>query len=385
MEKAIKIGSSSNSDINIAVNELKEQIEQTNAALIILFFSARYCFKTLTCSLSKHFPDSKIIGCTTAGEIGIKGYSQHSMSAASFSSEQFAISADIYQHLSDLELKKWHDTTVKLHSQHKNKLDKNLKDHYKSFSLLLVDGMSKHEEPLTQVLANAIPGIPLAGGSAGDDLQYDKSFVLYKGQVFSNSAVLILISTDQAFEILKSQNIKASDKRMVVTHAIPEQRTITEINGLPAADEYARHLGLPNSQYLTTEILAAHPAVVVIGDSEYVRSIQQVNPDGSLVFYCAIDTGIVIRIGYSVDLISSLQNSFREIKDQLEDIQVTLTFDCILRRVELEEKGLLAPVSYMLSEQNCIGFSTYGEQINGLHVNQTCMGVAIGNHSRKTS
>ena len=35
-----------------------------------------------------------------------------------------------------------------------------------------------------------------------------------------------------------------------------------------------------------------------------------------------------------------------------------------------------------LRRQRVIGFNTYGEQYNGMHVNQTFTGVAIGRRSR---
>ena len=384
MTEGIKTGSSSLTDIDSALQDLSDQLAQDNIGLVILYFSTHYLpvdptsddSDHLSTCLQKYFSDIPVIGCTTAGEIGCSGYQQHSISAISLSAEYFQVSYTLYSNLSDLALKQWRDNTVKLHSQHNSHYQ--LNDDNNTFSLLLVDGMSGHEEPLVRILGNAISGIPLIGGSAGDDLQFDKAFALHQGQLYTNSAILALITTSLPFQIVKSQNIRASDKRMVVTEAIPEQRTITEINGRPAALEYARHLGITDCEQITIETLAAHPAVVVMGDAEYVRSIQKVNPDNSLTFYCAIDTGIVIRIGYSINLVQSLEQTLSEVQKEIQPIQGMIIFDCILRRVELQEKTLLKQASELLSAHRCIGFSTYGEQINGLHVNQTCTGIAIG-------
>jgi hypothetical protein len=52
-------------------------------------------------------------------------------------------------------------------------------------------------------------------------------------------------------------------------------------------------------------------------------------------------------------------------------------FDCILRRIEAEQKQQSGAVSQVLADHNVVGFSTYGEQYNGLHINQTMTGVAI--------
>jgi len=53
-------------------------------------------------------------------------------------------------------------------------------------------------------------------------------------------------------------------------------------------------------------------------------------------------------------------------------------YDCILRRLELEQKNLTEAAARVLQEVDFVGFSTYGEQVNGIHVNQTLTGVALG-------
>ena len=49
----------------------------------------------------------------------------------------------------------------------------------------------------------------------------------------------------------------------------------------------------------------------------------------------------------------------------------------MLRRVEAEQKQKTHALSQIMAKNRVIGFSTYGEQINGMHVNQTMTGVAI--------
>lgn len=376
MQQGIKTAHSSQPEINAALGELQQQLAQDNSTLVILFYSTHYPTEQLLQALAQYFPKTRVIGCSTAGEIGDQGYASHSISGLSFDAEHFKISTALYPCLDDLNIKEWQEKTLKLHQHHNHKHQ--LTDDRASFGLLLIDGLSRHEEPLTQVVSNGIQGVPIVGGSAGDDLRYDRCFMLYQGEMHQNCAILALISTDYAFSVLRSQHIYASNHRMVVTAAIPEQRIITEINGYPAAIEYARHLGIQDITALTPDILAAHPAVVVIGKAEYVRSIQRVNPDYSLSFYCAIDTGIVIRAGQGGALIPSLEKSLTDTVASFQKVQAIIAFDCILRRVELEQTNQLAQASSIFARYPCVGFSTYGEQVNGLHVNQTCTGIVIG-------
>ena len=47
----------------------------------------------------------------------------------------------------------------------------------------------------------------------------------------------------------------------------------------------------------------------------------------------------------------------------------------------MTQRGLVGSVEAVLRDYNVVGFSTYGEQYLGVHVNQTLTGVAIGEPS----
>lgn len=164
---------------------------------------------------------------------------------------------------------------------------------------------------------------------------------------------------------------------MVVTKADPSRRIVTEVNGEPAGREYAQMVGLEVDK-LTPMIFSAHPVVVRIGGQNYVRSIQKVNEDESLTFFCAIDEGIVLTVAQGVDLVQNLEELFARLHQKLGTPQLVLGCDCILRNLEMGRRDLKDRVGAILAANNVIGFSTYGEQFNAMHVNQTFTGVAIG-------
>ena len=168
-----------------------------------------------------------------------------------------------------------------------------------------------------------------------------------------------------------------TDERLVVTEARPDERVVVEINGLPAAQEYARILGL-DADELDPVHFAASPVVVLIDGANYVRSIQKAEPDGSLKFYCAIERGVVLRVARSDDLVANLESAFSRVRAQIGPPELVLTFDCILRKLEIAESGLEPAVSEILRRNNAVGFNTYGEQFCGVHVNQTLTAVALG-------
>lgn len=87
--------------------------------------------------------------------------------------------------------------------------------------------------------------IGLFGGSAGDDQHFVRTHVYHGGAFHANSAVLTLMHSRFAFSLYKAQHFVASDERLVVTEADAPRRIVREINGRPAAEEYARLVGGP--------------------------------------------------------------------------------------------------------------------------------------------
>jgi hypothetical protein len=118
--------------------------------------------------------------------------------------------------------------------------------------------------------------------------------------------------------------------------------------------------------------------VVRIGNADFVRSIQQANPDGSLTFFCAIDAGIVFRLAQGLDMVENLDNMLADVRQRIGPPALILGCDCILRHLEAKESHLRERIGELLAGCNVVGFSTYGEQYFGMHINQTFTGIAIG-------
>jgi hypothetical protein len=129
---------------------------------------------------------------------------------------------------------------------------------------------------------------------------------------------------------------------------------------------------------------AASPVVVMIDGTDYVRSIQKANPDGSLTFFCAIEEGVVFRLAHGVGLVNNIEQTFANIRAEIGPPQLVIGCDCILRNLEVSQNGLKDRVGEIFRCNNTIGFSSYGEQFHGVHVNQTLTGIAIGSTPEST-
>lgn len=371
----IKTAQSTAIDVREAVKEFYEAVLQPEMELVLFFCSSEYDLDTLAEEMNRLFSGIKVVGCTTAGEIGPSGYLSHSISGASFPAGSCVAVSGLLENLSQFDIKCGHSFAQTLLQQLESKVPGANPDN--SFALMLIDGLSVREEPVAHALQYALGDIPLLGGSAGDDLKFSKTYVYSDGHFYSDSVVLVLITTSLPFTTFKTQHFIATDERLVVTEANTAERIVYEINGLPAAEEYARLIGV-NTNELSATHFAASPVVVMIEGSEYVRAIQKANSDGSLTFYCAIEEGLVFRVAHGVDLIENLEQTFGKIREDIGEPQIIIGCDCILRNLEISQKDLKNSVGKIFKNNNIVGFSTYGEQYRGVHVNQTLTGIAIG-------
>ena len=97
-----------------------------------------------------------------------------------------------------------------------------------------------------------------------------------------------------------------------------------------------------------------------------------------LVFFCAIETGLVLRVAKAHDLLGNLEQTLQQIEDQIGVPQLVVGADCVHRKLEAEWHNEKEQVAALLGRYNTTGFATYGEQFRGIHVNQTFVGIAIG-------
>ena len=363
------------SDARQAAREFHEGVIQPDTELVVFFCSSDYDLDLLGDELRRLFGAVPLVGCTTAGEIGPAGYRERTLSGVSFPAGACTAVTGRLDHLQDFSLARGQDFAHSLLQSLEQRAP--AADPANSFGFLLIDGLSIREEPVTRVLQTTLGDISLVGGSAGDDLKFAKTWVYHEGAFHTDSALLVLMSTLLPFRIFKTQHFAALAERLVVTEADTEHRIVKEINGLPAAEEYARLVGA-EVDTLEPASFAAAPVVVLIDGTDYVRSIQKALPDGSLSFYCAIDEGLVLRVARGVDLVANLDHTFAAIREELGEPQLVLACDCILRNLEVSQNGSKPAVESIFLRNRAVGFSTYGEQYGGVHVNQTLTGIAFG-------
>ncbi|WP_313351858.1 FIST N-terminal domain-containing protein, partial [Paracoccus sp. (in: a-proteobacteria)] len=242
-----------------------------------------------------------------------------------------------------------------------------------SFGVLLADALARQEDVLTATLDAAIPGLPVVGGSSAEGMRFGPTCQMVDGQAHSGAALFLLIETDLAAAEVSFSHFSPTDRRAVVTAADRHNRLILELNGEPAAQEYARLAGLAVEALTPTEF-ARHPLLLRTGRRHHVRAIRAITPQGGLQLLSGIEAGNILTLGRAMDM----TRGFADVLDALpRPPLMVLGFDCVLRRLALERAGMDRQMSELLTRYRVAGFNTYGEQHSGMHVNQTFVGMAL--------
>lgn len=375
IEQGVRTAASQHSDAQVAAAELAVALRHDNLGFVLFFCSAEYDLAALASALESQFSSVPLSGCTTAGEITPLGYDRGSIVAIGFDRRLFAIETALIDDLDHFDLANAQPLVDSLLEQCRRQAVAPINEH--CFALTLLDGLSSREEQVLATLDAALGRIPSFGGSAGDDNHLSHTHVYTAGHFYSRAAVVVMINTRLPFEVFSTHHLIPLTHKLVVTEADREQRRVIELNGLPAAQVYAELVGSTPDK-LTAAIFARHPLAVRIGGQHYVRSIQRVNSDNSLSFYCAVENGIVLTAMQPTPLLDDLKAMLADVRSRLGAPSVIIGCDCFLRRMELEALGDVEQASQLLCQSSVVGFNTYGEQHHGMHVNQTFTGVAFG-------
>lgn len=369
-QMSLRTGHSLANDPRQAVQELHQAIAQPGMSLVIFFCSSDYDLDVLAAEIKLRFAGTPVFGCTTAGEIGPAGYRAGSLVGVSFSAGSCRAVIGHIAGLSSVDEAAVRAGVRALRRQVEDAAGS-------SFALLLLDGLCGREESIAHACQSALGNISLVGGSAGDDQHFFTTAVFTDGAFHQDSAALAIVTTTLPFKLFRSHHFVGMGEPLVITEADAAHRIVREINGWPAAQAYAQAIGVA-VESLGAAHFAAAPLVVRINGNDYVRSIRQVNADGSLTLYCAIDRGVVLRVAKSLDLMQVRRTMFDELRQSIGVPQLVLGVDCVHCQLEAQALDEKAAIEQLFMANRVLGFSSYGEQFMGIHVNQTFTGVAIG-------
>ncbi|WP_394179225.1 FIST N-terminal domain-containing protein [Yoonia maritima] len=372
----VSVGVSMSADPDTAVSEAVSQLPDQGICFILVFVPECLDTTGVAAALEKHLPQTLAFGCTTGGQITPQGYADNALMLVSFPRDHFRCSSTLFEPLKPVSIEQTALAAQTLAQRFQTTAG------WRRFAITIADGLSKQEDTLVAALEAGLGDIPVFGGSAGHGLAFDVTYVLHGGAFHEDAALLLIVETDLLFEGVEFDHFMPTDRQLVVTAARPEDRIVSEINGAVAAEEYARLIGYEVAD-LSPRVFAENPVLVRNLDNWHVRAIQEVLDDGALTFLSAIENGLVLTLARGKEIIETMDAELTVTGPRGEAPHFVLGFDCVLRRLEIEQKQLGVEASEVLRKRKVLGFNTYGEQHGGVHVNQTFVGIAFFSSGHK--
>lgn len=374
-------GHSLATDVDTAIDEACQWHKEGNTySIVFVLYSSDLDGNKLVNALKSQLGAKLIAGCTTAGEHLNGKHLNEALTVTALITPETDWAVDCVP-----DLDRYSASKLDSHCQNLlNKLGMKKQELSpdRNFVMNFIDGLAGKEECFVSTMIEAFEGIPCIGGSAGDNLKFQKTFVLTQDGAHNNAAVLVLARTKGYFALLKHQHFVSKPIDLVITAADEAARKVKEIDGLPARQRYAELVGCAVED-LSPDVFSLYPLIFETDGERYVRSVQTANDDDTLTFYCAIETGMVLSIGDHLSMTGELRKDLKKIEGSFEEVDFIFTFNCILRSLESlacsnhDELGR----SIKAISSSLTGFDTYGEQFNGLHINQTLVGLVMGKKS----
>lgn len=353
--------------------DIKNQLNCSNSKLLVYFASSNFDQQRLSNLMQEAFKDCIVVGCSTSGEIVSGKLLENSVVAMAFNSNIVSdAKVEVIENMKEsLSVEAAFNSFEKYFNESSYEMDTK-----KFVGIVLIDGVSKKEEKIMDLIGNRT-NVFFVGGSAGDNRRFLKTHVCANGKAYSDSAVLVMLKVNDnaEFSIIKTQSFKCLDIVLTANKVDEENREVIEFNNRPAILAYADAVGADSIED-AQKYFMTNPVGLLIGEDDiFVRSPQRVKGT-SMSFYCNILEGMEVRLLRSTDIIEDTKKAIQNKVGEFGKIHGIINFNCIERTLELERKNLEKQYGELFSDIPTIGFSCYGEEFIG-HMNQTATMLAF--------
>lgn len=357
------------------VARLRSQLPGQQATAVTYFASSRYDPGDLADPICRAFPGAAVIGCSTAGEFTDEVNGTGGISAVAFPPGILTGAAAALGELARDVATGTQDAVRRI----ERRLGVQLRDldPARYVGLALIDGMHGCEEEVNDALGNAAPLLEFVGGSAGDDLSFERTWVAVGDEVSYHGVALLVAESVVPYQVVKTCSFAPTGTVLRITRADLAGRCVQEIDGRPAATVYAEAVGVPESA-LDSTVWMRHPVGLMIDGQPWIRSPQAVTPDGGIRFYAQLRPGMQVELMTAGDLVADTRRTVDRARLDLGgNVRGAVLFNCVLRRLEMDADETAQEFVESFRGIPTAGFHTYGETWLG-HVNQTLTGVLFG-------
>ncbi len=365
---------SAQSDSALAAREILAGLADLSPRVVIFFAGLAHDGAVLGRALQDRFPRACVLGCSTNGEFCDRGYGKGGVVAMAIGEDvvgRCALAmADVSQDI-DAGIAAASEVLAGRLGCSLRSLDE------KNWSgLALLEGARGREERINAAFGDIAPFMPFVGGSAGDNITFSGTWTWADGVLAKEGTALLLCEMLTPFRYMKACNFTPTETLVTCTRVVPERRLILELDGEPAAEYFARRIGVPKSELQFAHFLA-NPLGLMIDGEAWLRSGVRAEGD-ALFFACAVVEGARLAIMQAHDIVEDSRRKLQQAAADLgAPIRGAVFFNCAYRMLEAQIKGQEAAYHQALSSIQHAGMQSNGESYLG-HINQTLTGLIFG-------
>ncbi len=358
------------------IDEVLDQIDQADVRVVLFFFSLDLKHAELHTRVHARFPNAACLGASMIGGWGPLGPMESGFTAISLSSHEVGSTIVSFREGVKADPR---GTAKAIASEIARQLPPGGVNPAEYVGIVLVDGLALGELLMQELSTAEGLTFPLVGGAAADNLEFSETLVAHNSTLSGDGAAVVVMKMNVPFFYDHFVHYKPTGKEFLITRADPAKRIVWEIDHTPAAEYYAKLLGLEGPQAIGHTHFSRNPLGVVIGDTVYARSPNAVIDGTGLQFYCFIEAGTKVQLLTQGDILKNAREALRKASDNVAPIKGAILFNCVLRYLEMKEDDTLEGFHDVFSELPYVGFNTYGEELF-THHNQTLTALFIGDN-----
>jgi len=339
------------------------------ADFVVVFCSSAYDYGETIETIRAATGDVPLVGASTAGEFTDQQAGEGGIAVTAIASDEMAFYTGIGHGLSEDLHGAVADAAAQIPDDHT--------EYPHRVGINLHDGLTGRGEEIAMLAYQQFP-IPFSGGSAGDDIALEETFVFHNDEVATDSIVLAVIGSEKPFALGVDHGHEPVSEPLAVTAA--EGSLVTELDGKPAFEAFADAIADVAQQRYGID-----PHAVEAGDADFVELLTRFqfgiksggddykvrwagptpNTDGPLAFATTVPEGTELTVMDSSrdKQIEAARQSAVDAREAMTgELAGALVFDCACQGAILGEQ-FGESVDEMIDELGVplAGFQTYGE------------------------